>query len=111
MSNLWLDLFHTQLSKIQTLVWRSGINVYNLYQECYGGVQDLTLRWDKERGKYVTSNSGWPFMFLKDTEVSRRREVGITVSNDFLLFGRRSNYYSHNANISLGNNVVCSLNG
>ena len=52
-----------------------------------------------------------PFMFLKDTEVSRRREVGITVSNDFLLFGRRSNYYSHNANISLGNNVVCSLNG
>lgn len=63
-----------ELEKVQELVWGSGLNVYNVYQECYGGVKDLTLSWDKTRGKYVTSNFGWPFMFVKDSEISKRRQ-------------------------------------
>ncbi|GFR96119.1 carboxypeptidase, partial [Elysia marginata] len=63
-----------KLEKIQMLVWSSGLNVYNLYKECYGGVKDLTLHWDKASSKYVTSNFGWPFMFLKNTEISHRRK-------------------------------------
>ncbi|RUS72201.1 hypothetical protein EGW08_020028 [Elysia chlorotica] len=63
-----------KLIGIQMLVWNSGLNVYNLYKECYGGVKDLTLHFDKTRGKFQSSNFGWPFMFLKNSPVSQRRE-------------------------------------
>ncbi|GFO01417.1 carboxypeptidase [Plakobranchus ocellatus] len=69
------DKCRDRLERIQGLVWASGLNVYNLYKECYGGVQDLTLRMNEGMGnKFVTSNFGWPFMFLENTGVSQRRK-------------------------------------
>ncbi|BFZ00614.1 hypothetical protein BsWGS_03652 [Bradybaena similaris] len=54
-------------NQIYNLVWSSGLNVYNLYAECAGGARNLNLHFDASKGKYVTSNFGWPFMFLKNT--------------------------------------------
>ncbi|BFZ06703.1 hypothetical protein BsWGS_09742 [Bradybaena similaris] len=63
--------------KINNLVWNSGLNVYNLYSECAGGVRNHNLHFDSVRGKFVTSNFGWPFMFLKNKAAELRKELDL----------------------------------
>lgn len=70
-----------QTNQIYNLVWSSGLNVYNLYAECAGGAQNLNLHFDASKGKYVTSNFGWPFMFLKNTAAELK-----AVSNSIVSF-------------------------
>ncbi|XP_059166870.1 lysosomal protective protein-like isoform X2 [Physella acuta] len=64
-----------ELGKINYLVWDSGLNVYNLYADCAGGVKDHTLHYDEDRKKYVTSNFGWPFMFLENENYERLKAI------------------------------------
>ncbi|XP_050394322.1 lysosomal protective protein-like [Patella vulgata] len=41
------------------IVYSSGLNVYNLYGECAGGVQKTSVRFDAQRNKVVSNNFGW----------------------------------------------------
>jgi cathepsin A (carboxypeptidase C) len=59
------------------LVWSSGLNVYNLYAECAGGVGNKNLYFSSERNKFVTNNFGWPFMFLKDKAAELKARLNI----------------------------------
>uniref|UniRef100_A0A0B7A322 Carboxypeptidase n=1 Tax=Arion vulgaris TaxID=1028688 RepID=A0A0B7A322_9EUPU len=70
-----------ETNKIFNLVWSSGLNVYNLYSECAGGAKDLNLYYDASRGKYVTSNFGWPFMFLKSNVVELKQILSSIPAN------------------------------
>ncbi|XP_059175154.1 lysosomal protective protein-like [Physella acuta] len=68
----------SELSQVQILVWSSGLNVYNLYADCAGGVRDLMLHYDEDRNKFVTSNFGWLFMFLKNKNYEKLSEIPLS---------------------------------
>uniref|UniRef100_A0A0B7B8G6 Carboxypeptidase n=1 Tax=Arion vulgaris TaxID=1028688 RepID=A0A0B7B8G6_9EUPU len=71
--------------KISNLVWSSGLNVYNLYSECAGGVSNHNLYFSAERGKFVTNNFGWPFMFLKNKVADLRMKLSMIPADKLLL--------------------------
>uniref|UniRef100_A0A2C9M6B3 Carboxypeptidase n=1 Tax=Biomphalaria glabrata TaxID=6526 RepID=A0A2C9M6B3_BIOGL len=71
----------SELQDVQNLVWRSGLNVYNLYANCPGGAKDLTLHFDEEREMFVTSNFGWPFMFLKSSIYDMKQKLKTLPAN------------------------------
>jgi len=57
------------LSEIQQQIWGSGgLNVYNLYGECAGGVQANSLRFTPEREAVTTSRFLYPFSSIKTKE-------------------------------------------
>jgi len=54
------------LSEIQAQIWGGGgLNVYNLYGECAGGVQSHSLVYNSEKDKLITSRFLYPFSSMK----------------------------------------------
>lgn len=54
---------NNELGEIQNLVWGAGINVYNMYADCPGGVG--TTYYSTERNAFVTSRYLYPFSSMK----------------------------------------------
>lgn len=67
-------LMCTQIGQVQALAWSSGLNVYNLYGSCAGGVDRTMVSKSNITGTSVVSaNFGWNFPWLP--RVQKEREV------------------------------------
>lgn len=62
------------LGHVQTIVYSSGLNMYNLYSPCPGGAQD-TL--SVEKGRLVFKDLGNNFMNLPQTQLLRKKVLGL----------------------------------
>lgn len=67
------------LAEVQTIVYSSGLNMYNLYSPCPGGVHD---RFSLERGQLVLRDLGNNFLHHPQTSAFKQKLLGLVPGLD-----------------------------